>query len=124
VGNLLRYGLCVTVVRFGMLSRPSGAQAGHQLQTRLDAFNILNHPNWNNSFSTDPSSIDFGTFGKGPNGPGTPVRDLQISGNSFGDGVNEGVRNLFQPVVPDILSVCAGWFARIDRRIKLGDIKA
>ncbi|HZL28143.1 MAG TPA: hypothetical protein VFC39_16595 [Acidobacteriaceae bacterium] len=50
------------------------------LQTRLDAFNLLNHPNWNNGFSTDPTSIDFGTFGKGPSGPGTPVRDLQISG--------------------------------------------
>ena len=50
------------------------------LQTRLDAFNVLNHPNWNNGFSTDPTSIDFGTFGKGPSGPGGPPRDLQISG--------------------------------------------
>jgi hypothetical protein len=50
------------------------------LQLRLDAFNILNHPNWNNGFSSDPTSVDWGTFGKGPNGPGTPVRDLQISG--------------------------------------------
>lgn len=50
------------------------------LQTRLDAFNMLNHPNWTNSFNNDPTNLDFGTFGKGPNGPGTPVRDLQISG--------------------------------------------
>jgi hypothetical protein len=50
------------------------------LQTRLDAFNILNHPNWNNSFNSDPTSIDWGTVSKGPSGPGTPVRDLQISG--------------------------------------------
>ncbi len=50
------------------------------LQTRLDALNLLNHPVFNNSFSNDPTSIDFGTFGKGPNGPAGPVRDLQISG--------------------------------------------
>jgi hypothetical protein len=49
------------------------------LQTRLDAFNVLNHPNWNNGFNTDPTSIDFGTFGKGPSGPGGPPRDLQLS---------------------------------------------
>ena len=50
------------------------------LQTRLDAFNVLNHPNFNNSFNNDPTSVDWGTFSKGPSGPGTPVRDLQISG--------------------------------------------
>ena len=49
------------------------------LQTRLDAFNVLNHPNWNNSFNNDPTSINWGTISKGPSGPGTPVRDLQIS---------------------------------------------
>jgi hypothetical protein len=54
------------------------------LQTRLDAFNLLNHPNWNaggaNSFSNDPTSLNWGTFSKGPSGPGTSVRDLQVSG--------------------------------------------
>ena len=50
------------------------------LQTRLDAFNLLNHPNWNNGFNNDPTSINWGTISKGPSGPGTPVRDLQISG--------------------------------------------
>lgn len=50
------------------------------LQTRLDAFNVLNHPNFNNGFNNDPTSVDWGTFSKGPSGPGTPVRDLQISG--------------------------------------------
>nr|WP_158909706.1 TonB-dependent receptor [Granulicella sp. L56] len=50
------------------------------LQTRLDAFNVLNHPNWTNGFNSDPTSIDWGTVSKGPSGPGTPVRDLQISG--------------------------------------------
>jgi hypothetical protein len=49
------------------------------LQLRLDAFNILNHGNFTNGYSTDPTSIDFGTFGKN-NSPANPVRDLQISG--------------------------------------------
>jgi hypothetical protein len=50
------------------------------LQTRLDAFNVLNHPNWTNGFNSDPTSLDWGTISKGPSGPGTPARDLQISG--------------------------------------------
>jgi hypothetical protein len=50
------------------------------LQTRLDAFNVLNHPNWTNAFNSDPTSVDWGTISKGPSGPGTPARDLQISG--------------------------------------------
>ena len=49
------------------------------LQTRLDAFNVLNHPNWTNGPSTDPTSIDWGTFGKN-GGPANLPRDLQISG--------------------------------------------
>jgi hypothetical protein len=48
------------------------------LQTRLDAFNALNHPNWTNGPSTDPTSIDWGTFGKN-GGPANLPRDLQIS---------------------------------------------
>ncbi len=52
------------------------------LQTRLDLFNALNHPNWTygRTFNTDPTSSDWGTIQKGPQGPGTPPRDLQISG--------------------------------------------
>jgi hypothetical protein len=49
------------------------------LQTRLDAFNALNHPNWTNGPNTDPTSIDWGTFGKN-GGPANLPRDLQISG--------------------------------------------
>ena len=48
------------------------------LQTRLDAFNALNHPNWTNGPNTDPTSIDWGTFGKN-GGPANLPRDLQIS---------------------------------------------
>lgn len=55
----------------------------YNLQLRLDAFNVLNHPNWTygNGYSTDPTSDNFGTIQKGPSGPGGELpRDLQISG--------------------------------------------
>jgi len=53
------------------------------LQLRLDAFNVLNHPNWTygNNYSTDPTNDNFGTIQKGPESPsGSLPRDLQISG--------------------------------------------
>ena len=50
------------------------------LQARLDIFNVLNHPNWNNTYNSDPTSINFGSITKGPTGPGTPPRDMQLSG--------------------------------------------
>jgi hypothetical protein len=51
------------------------------LQTRLDAFNVLNHPNWTGAgYTNDPTSTNWGTIQKGPQGPGSPVRDLQLSG--------------------------------------------
>ncbi|HEV2644842.1 MAG TPA: TonB-dependent receptor [Acidobacteriaceae bacterium] len=49
------------------------------LQIRLDAFNVLNHPNFNNGYSTSQNSADFGTFNKNGN-PSGPPRDLQLSG--------------------------------------------
>jgi hypothetical protein len=51
-----------------------------RLQTRLDAFNIPNHPNFNNGYNNDPTSKDWGSIQKGPQGPGGPPRYLQISG--------------------------------------------
>jgi hypothetical protein len=53
------------------------------LQLRLDAFNVINHPNWTygNNYSTDPTSDNFGTIQKGPSSPGGELpRDLQLSG--------------------------------------------
>ncbi|HEV2619834.1 MAG TPA: TonB-dependent receptor, partial [Acidobacteriaceae bacterium] len=53
------------------------------LDLRLDAFNVLNHPNWTygDSYSNDPTSDNFGTIQKGPQSPfGSLPRDLQISG--------------------------------------------
>ncbi len=51
-----------------------------RLQTRLDAFNIPNHPNFNGNYNTDPTSADWGSIRKGPDGPGNPPRYLQLSG--------------------------------------------
>jgi hypothetical protein len=53
------------------------------LQLRLDAFNVLNHPNWTfgDNYSTDPTNDNFGTIQKGPESPsGSLPRDLQLSG--------------------------------------------
>ncbi len=50
------------------------------LQLRLDAFNILNHPNWSGSFNNDPTSTYFGSLRKGPDSPSNLPRDVQLSG--------------------------------------------
>ena len=57
------------------------------LQLRVDAFNLLNHPNWSqvggtgaNNFGTDPTTDSWGTITKGPTGPENFSRELQLSG--------------------------------------------
>jgi len=57
------------------------------LQLRIDAFNVLNHPNWSqpggtgaNNFGTDPTKDSWGTITKGPTGPENFSRELQLSG--------------------------------------------
>ncbi len=52
------------------------------LQLRLDAINVLNHPNFNYkaSYSNDPTNDTWGTISEGPSGPGNNARALQISG--------------------------------------------
>jgi hypothetical protein len=57
------------------------------LQLRIDAFNLLNHPNWSqvggtgaNNFGTDPTKDSWGTITKGPTGPENFSRELQLSG--------------------------------------------
>ena len=52
---------------------------GVNLQLRLDAFNLLNHPNWGNDYNNDPTSINFGSITKGPSSPPTLPRDVQLS---------------------------------------------
>lgn len=49
------------------------------LQVRVDMFNVLNHPNWDESYNNDPTSIDFGTISEGPSGPTNLPRYLQLS---------------------------------------------
>jgi hypothetical protein len=64
-------------------SIPEGSKIflGNQtnLQIRVDLLNALNHPTWDEGYNNDPTSIDFGTIGKGPNGPTTAPRYLQLS---------------------------------------------
>ena len=64
-------------------SIPEGSKflLGNQtsLQIRVDLLNAFNHPTWDESYNNDPTSIDFGTIGKGPNGPTNEPRYLQLS---------------------------------------------
>jgi hypothetical protein len=50
-----------------------------KLQVRADFLNAFNHAAWDESYNTDPTSIDFGTIGKGPSGPNNTPRYLQLS---------------------------------------------
>jgi hypothetical protein len=52
-----------------------------KLQIRVDFLNAFNHANWDESYNTDPTSIDFGTIEKGgSNGQNNEPRYLQLSG--------------------------------------------
>jgi len=51
-----------------------------KLQVRVDFLNAFNHPDWDEGYNNDPTSIDFGTIGKGPSGPTNEPRYLQLSG--------------------------------------------
>ena len=91
VNNLNYYAPQVNVVYWGVrqpayhefstsLSKRFAYNEKVTLQTRLDAFNVLNHPNWTNTgYTNDPTSTNWGTIQKGPQGPSSVVRDLQIS---------------------------------------------
>jgi len=50
-----------------------------KLQVRADLLNVLNHPTWDESYNNDPTSLDFGTIGKGPSGPTNTPRYVQLS---------------------------------------------
>jgi len=50
-----------------------------KLQIRADFLNAFNHADWDDSYNNDPTSIDFGTIGKGPSGPTNTPRYLQLS---------------------------------------------
>ncbi len=51
-----------------------------KLQIRVDFLNAFNHADWDEGYNNDPTSIDFGTIGKGPSGPTNEPRYLQLSG--------------------------------------------
>lgn len=51
-----------------------------KLQVRVDFLNAFNHANWDEGYNNDPTSLEFGTIGKGPNGPTNEPRYLQLSG--------------------------------------------
>jgi hypothetical protein len=51
-----------------------------KLQIRVDFLNAFNHANWDNSYNTDPTDDSFGTIKKGPSGPTSEPRYLQLSG--------------------------------------------
>jgi hypothetical protein len=51
-----------------------------KLQVRVDFLNAFNHADWDESYNTDPTSLDWGTIKKGPSGPTNEPRDLQLSG--------------------------------------------
>lgn len=50
-----------------------------KLQIRADFLNAFNHAAWDEGYNNDPTSIDFGTIGKGPSGPNNTPRYLQLS---------------------------------------------
>jgi hypothetical protein len=50
-----------------------------KLQIRADFLNAFNHAAWDEGYNNDPTSLDWGTIGKGPNGPNNTPRYLQLS---------------------------------------------
>jgi hypothetical protein len=51
-----------------------------KLQIRVDFLNAFNHANWDEGYNNDPTSLEWGTIGKGPSGPNSNPRYLQLSG--------------------------------------------
>jgi hypothetical protein len=63
------------------LSKNFEIVAGFRLQVRLEAFNVLNHPQWTSKDNVDGSSndVDFGAIQKGPTGQNNVPRQMQLS---------------------------------------------
>jgi Carboxypeptidase regulatory-like domain len=56
-----------------------GLSENASLQLRVDMLNAFNHPNFDEGYNGDPTSLDWGTIAKGPNGPTNNQRYLQLS---------------------------------------------
>lgn len=50
-----------------------------KLQLRVDMFDVLNHPNWDEGYDNNTDDINWGTIEKGPNSPTNFQRYLQLS---------------------------------------------
>jgi len=61
------------------LSKNFGIINDLKLQLRFEAFNVLNHPLWQDSYNSSASDVNFGTIQKGPTGQSNLPRQLQLA---------------------------------------------
>ena len=61
------------------LSKNFAVVEGIKLQLRLEAFNALNHPLWQEGYSNNFQDTNFGTIEKGPWGQSNLPREVQIA---------------------------------------------
>lgn len=60
------------------LSKTFPLAESYRVILKVDAFNVTNHPVWNNSYQTT-NDINFGTIQKGPTAQGNNPRQVQLS---------------------------------------------
>jgi hypothetical protein len=60
------------------MSKSFPVTEGYNVIFKVDAFNVINHPVWNNNYQTT-NDINFGTIQKGPTAQGNNPRQVQLS---------------------------------------------